>query len=97
MQRFAIAIQYRRHRSQSEKRRTDLPAESTVVDVTGGPVRFLISPLHKRLGHDDHTLPGYFVLFQKLAQDSLRIALGVGIGRVERLWPVSSLLLHIIV
>lgn len=70
---------------------THLSTESTVVDVSCWTVRSLISPLHERLGHDDHTLSGDLVLFQELAQNPLGVALGVGIGRIECLLVSSCM------
>lgn len=50
-----------------------------------------MAPLHVRLGHDDDALPGDIVLLEKLAEDPLRVALAVRVGRVERLHPMDQL------
>lgn len=64
---------------------THLPTQSAVVDIPRRPIRSLIPPLKERLGHDHHALPGDIVGLEELAEDSLRVALGIGIGRVEGL------------
>lgn len=63
----------------------DLSAETSIVDESSWSVGFRISPFEEGLGHNDHALPWNFVLLDKLPQNSLGVALRVGIGCVERL------------
>jgi hypothetical protein len=67
------------------RRPTHLARQPRVVDETGWTIRRGVPPLHECLGHEHDGLARDVVFPQELSEDPLRVALGVGIGGVERL------------